>query len=90
MPEPQHEAAPEKIEKTPQPIARTPRKVEAKTASQPPVVASCPYCNARHEIPVEKGKNGKSFFMSCSKCTNEFAVRFVQVTMYQAQVAGFR
>jgi transposase-like protein len=53
-------------------------------------MANCPYCNARHEIQVEKGKNGKPFFMACSKCKSEFAVRFVPVAMYQAQVAGFR
>jgi hypothetical protein len=77
-------------EKTLPPIVKAPRKVEAKSAIQPPVVADCPYCSTRHEIPVEKGKHGKPFFMSCSKCNKEFAVRFVQVTVYQAQVAGFR
>jgi hypothetical protein len=90
MPEQQKEKAPEKSEKTPLKTAKAPRKTEAKPAIQPPVVANCPYCNARHEIPVEKGKNGKPFFMACSKCKSEFAVRFVPVTMYQAQVAGFR
>jgi hypothetical protein len=90
MPEPQQETAAEKGGKTVPPIARAPRRTEAKAAIQPPVVANCPYCNARHEIPLEKGKNGKPFFMPCSKCKHEFAVRLVQVTMYQAQVAGFR
>ena len=90
MPELQQETVPEKSEKPPLQTPKSPRKTETKQANQPPVVANCPYCNARHEIPVEKGKNGKPFFMSCSKCKNEFAVRFVQVTVYQAQVAGFR
>jgi hypothetical protein len=90
MPELQQETAPEISEKTPPPIVKAPRKTGAKPAIQPPVVADCPYCSARHEIPVEKGKNGKPFFMSCSKCNKEFAVRFVEVTVYQAQVAGFR
>jgi len=90
MSELQQETAPEISEKTPPPISKAPRKVDAKPAIQQPVMANCPYCNARHEIPVEKGKNGKPFFMHCSKCKKEFAVRFVQVTMYQAQVAGFR
>jgi len=90
MPEPQQETTPEKSGKTVPPVAKAPRKTEAKPVIQPPVVANCPYCNARHEIPVEKGKNGKPFFMPCSKCKNEFAVRFVQVAVYQAQVAGFR
>jgi hypothetical protein len=90
MPE-QGEATPvEKIEKVSVPTAKAPKNVEAKTATQPPVAASCPYCNTRHEIPVEKGKNGKPFFMPCNKCKSEFAVRLVQVTVYQAQVAGFR
>ena len=84
------ETAPEKSEKTPLQTPKSPKKSEVRPAIQPPVVANCPYCNARHEIPVEKGKNGKSFFMPCSKCKNEFAVRFIQVTVFQAQVAGFR
>jgi len=90
MPELQQETNPEKSEKTPPPISKARRKVEAKPVSQPPVVANCPYCNARHEIPLEKGKNGKPFFIPCNRCKNEFAVRFIQVSMYQAQVAGFR
>jgi transcription elongation factor Elf1 len=90
MPELPQETAPAKSEKTAPLIFKAPRKIEAKPAIQLPVVANCPYCNARHEIPVEKGKNGKPFFTSCNKCKNEFAVRFVQVTVYQAQVAGFR
>jgi hypothetical protein len=90
MPELQQETAPEISEITPPPIVKAPRKTGAKPAVQQLVIADCPYCNARHEIPVEKGKSGKPFFMSCSKCNKEFAVRFVQVTAYQAQVAGFR
>lgn len=70
--------------------ARPRKKTEAQGALHPPVAANCPYCNTRHEIPLEKGKNGKPFFIPCSKCRTEFAVRFVQVTVYQAQVAGFR
>jgi hypothetical protein len=35
-------------------------------------------------------KCSKLFFIPCSKCKNEFAVRFVQVTVYQAEVAAFR
>lgn len=72
------------------PIMKSPKKSEARPLSQPPVVANCPYCNARHEIPLEKGKSGKPFFVPCVKCSNEFAVRLVPVTIYQAQVAGFR
>jgi hypothetical protein len=90
MPELQQETAPEISEKTPPKTPKSPRKAEAKPAIQPPVVANCPYCNTHHEIPLEKGRNGKPFFMPCSKCKSEFAVRFVQVTVYQAQVAGFR
>ena len=59
-------------------------------ASQMTVVASCPYCNHKHDLPLEKGKNGKPFFVACTRCSTEFAVRFVPVTMYQAQVAAFR
>ncbi len=90
MPELQQGTSPENSEKTPLQTHKAPRKTEAKPAGQPPVVANCPYCSARHEIPVEKGKNGKPFFMPCIKCKKDFAVRFVPITMYQAQVAGFR
>ena len=65
------------------------RKPAGKPAAQTLVVAECPYCNQTHEIPVEKGRNGKPFFKTCNKCRNDFAVRFVQVTIYQSQVAGF-
>jgi len=90
MPEPELETTTAKGENASLPLAKTPRKVEAKPSAQAPVVAHCPYCNARHEIPVEKGKNGKPFFISCNRCKSDFAVRFVQVTVFQAQVAGFR
>lgn len=54
------------------------------------VTATCPYCNHKQELPVEKGKNGKPFFATCTRCSTDFAVRFVPVTMYQAQVAAFK
>jgi hypothetical protein len=59
-------------------------------ASQTVVVANCPYCNHKHDLPFEKGKNGKPFFVICGRCNTEFGVRFVPVTIYQAQVAAFR
>ncbi|MEI6702926.1 MAG: hypothetical protein WCL71_05240 [Deltaproteobacteria bacterium] len=59
-------------------------------ATQTVVVANCPYCNQKHDLAIEKGKNGKPFFVACARCSIEFAVRFVPVTMYQAQVAAFR
>ncbi len=89
-PEVQQEAKPDKIGKAPILGANNLKKTVSKTATQPPVGANCPYCNARHDIPVEKGKNGKPFFMSCNKCKKEFAVRLVPVTVFQAEVAGFR
>lgn len=66
------------------------KKAEIKPGAQTAVVAQCPYCSQKHDIPLEKGKNGKPFFFTCSRCASDFAVRFVSVTMMQAQVAGFR
>ena len=57
---------------------------------QAAVTTPCPYCNHKQDIPFEKGKNGKPFFTACVRCSTEFAVRFVPVTMYQAQVAAFK
>ena len=57
---------------------------------QTAVVTNCPYCNHKHDLPFEKGKNGKPFFVACARCSIEFAVRFVPVIMYQSQVAAFR
>lgn len=54
------------------------------------VSANCPYCNQKQDLTFEKGKNGKPFFVSCVKCNVDFAVRFVPVTVYQAQVAAFK
>lgn len=65
------------------------KNVASKQVSQATVLATCPHCNQRHDLPLEKGKNGKPFFMACSRCGAEFAVRFVPVMVYQAQVAGF-
>ncbi len=79
--------------KPPQSVIKAPksaRKPESKQTAQTMVNAECPYCSHKQEIPVEKGRSGKPFFNSCIKCRNDFAVKFVQVTMYQAQVAGFR
>ncbi|GAM09446.1 hypothetical protein OR1_01725 [Geobacter sp. OR-1] len=90
MTETQQEKVPELNVNAPVSAAKPKRKSEAKPAAQPPVAANCPYCHARHEIPLEKGKSGKPFFIPCARCKKEFAVRFVQVTMYQAQVAGFQ
>jgi hypothetical protein len=69
---------------------RSLKKTDIKPVAQVTVTASCPYCNHRHELPLEKGKNGKPFFMACDRCKSDFAVRFVPVMAYQAQVAGFR
>lgn len=70
--------------------ARSAKKPEVKAAPQTTVPANCPYCNHKHDLPIEKGKGRKAFFVACAKCGIEFAVRYVPVTMYQAQVAGFR
>lgn len=58
--------------------------------AQTAVTTACPYCNHKQDIPFEKGKNGKPFFTACVRCSTEFAVRFVPVTVYQAQVAAFK
>lgn len=54
------------------------------------VAATCPYCNHKQDLPMDKGKNGKPFFTNCARCATDFAVRFVPVTLYQAQVAAFK
>lgn len=74
------------------PIAHAKVSMDTKPVkiSQTAVVANCPYCNHKHDLPLEKGKNGKPFFVACARCSTEFAVRFVPVTMFQAQVAAFR
>lgn len=58
--------------------------------AQSVVPATCPYCNHKQDIPIEKGRNGKPFFTACAKCSTDFAVKFVPVTVYQAQVAAFK
>lgn len=58
--------------------------------AQSVVATTCPYCSHKQDLPFEKGKNGKPFFAACVRCGAEFAVRFVPVTMYQAQVAAFK
>jgi hypothetical protein len=88
-------APPAQTPATPRPVvaakpAANIKSADIKPAAQTTVAACCPECRFRHELPLEKGKNGKPFFVSCAKCKAEFAVRFVPVMVYQAQVAGFR
>lgn len=64
-------------------------KGEVKPDVQSVVVAACPYCNHKNELALEKGKSGKPFFTACVRCQRDFAVRFVAVTVFQAQVAAF-
>ena len=78
--------------KTPQSAAKRVAATDLKPfkISQVVVAAICPYCNHKQDLPFEKGKSGKPFFAVCVRCSTEFAVRFVPVTMYQAQVAAFK
>lgn len=69
---------------------RSAKKMDSKPVAQITVAANCPHCNHKHELPLERGKNGKPFFTACVRCKAEFAVRFVPATVFQAQVAGFR
>lgn len=82
---------PQAITHTPAAVKRT-ASVETKPVKivQSVVPATCPYCSHKQDLPFEKGKNGKPFFAACARCSTEFAVRFVPVTMYQAQVAAFK
>jgi hypothetical protein len=87
------EAAPQPVVTTPaaaKPAPKPAKKAEVKPAPQSTVPAQCPYCGQRHELPVEKGRNGKPFFVTCTRCSVDFAVRYVPVTQFQAQVAGFK
>jgi DNA-directed RNA polymerase subunit RPC12/RpoP len=70
--------------------SKTPAEVKPAKIIQSVVAATCPYCSHKQDLPFEKGKNGKPFFVGCVRCSTEFAVRFVPVTMYQAQVAAFK
>jgi hypothetical protein len=100
MPETTAPAAP--MSEAPEKPHKAARKAAAKAvdkpatipAVSPPVQTSvpvdCPYCQQQQDFPVEKGRSGKPFFHICTKCREEFAVRFEQVTVYRAQVAGFR
>lgn len=95
--QPQPEPAEERPRLTPaipSPVTKTKAKpATAKKATKPDtqavVIAACPYCNHKNELALEKGKSGKPFFTICARCERDFAVRFVPVTVYQAQVAAF-
>ncbi|HXE95692.1 MAG TPA: hypothetical protein VN642_04770 [Dongiaceae bacterium] len=70
--------------------AKTPAEIKPVRIAQSVVATTCPYCNHKQDLPIEKGKNGKPFFATCARCSTDFAVRFVPVTVYQAQVAAFK
>jgi len=91
-------SAPEFSEEQPLPAAPAKKSVPARTSAeikpmkiaQSVVPATCPYCNHKQDLPIEKGRNGKPFFALCARCSTEFGVRFVPVTVFQAQVAAFK
>jgi hypothetical protein len=87
----QSEDRPQVIKSSPS-AAKKPAATDIKPVriTQAVVAATCPYCNHKQDLPFEKGKNCKPFFVTCTRCSTEFAVRFVPVTMYQAQVAAFK
>ena len=92
------EKKPKQSRKEPKAVSEAAPSIEAATVSNTAVNTSvpttvpveCPYCSQKQDISVEKGIDGKPFFQNCAKCLGDFAVRFVAVTTYQAQVAGFR
>ena len=90
LPEEQAPAAQSRHTALKQPAPRASADAKPARLVQATVAAACPYCSHKHELPFEKGKNGKPFFVACVKCGSEFAVRYVQVTVYQAQVAAFK
>jgi hypothetical protein len=71
-------------------LAKAATEIKPVKIAQSVVAATCPYCNHKQDLPFEKGKTGKPFFAACARCTAEFAVRFVPVTVYQAQIAAFK
>jgi len=81
-------------ERSPQPArskqVKPAAKVEPIQLAQEFVEAKCPYCGHKNEIMLDRGRRAKPFFVPCDKCSEEFAVKLVQVLAYQAQVAGFR
>ncbi len=87
-------ASPDTPVEKPQQSSRKTPKTAGKSEENPTVRTSltveCPYCAHKQDISVENGSNGKPFFQNCANCNCDFAVRFVAVTTYQAQVAGFR
>ncbi|MGB9081020.1 MAG: hypothetical protein WCD00_06935 [Desulfuromonadaceae bacterium] len=70
--------------------AKASTEIKPVKIAQTVVAATCPYCSHKQDLPFEKGRSGKPFFAACVRCSTEFAVRFVPVTMYQAQVAAFK
>ena len=84
------------LDSSPPQTAKPPRAaVKAKKSASPLpspalIPAACPYCQFKHDLPLDRGKNGKPFFVTCEKCSQDFAVRFAPVTVYQAQVAAFK
>ena len=71
-------------------LANPAGKVEPVQINQEFVEVKCPYCGHKNEIVLDRGRRAKPFFVPCDKCSEEFAVKLVQVLVYQAQVAGFR
>ncbi len=84
------EEQPQILRSTPPVKKSAPAEIKPVKITQAVVTATCPYCSHKQDLLFEKGKNGKPFFVACARCSSEFAVRFVPVTMYQAQVAAFK
>lgn len=68
---------------------RTKKGESAKAPKGEPVAFECPYCGHKGEVLHGRKEESKPFFHTCERCTGEFGLRIVPVTIYQAEVAAF-
>jgi DNA-directed RNA polymerase subunit M/transcription elongation factor TFIIS len=68
---------------------RTKKGEGAKAPKGEPVAFECPYCGHKAEVLHGRKEESKPFFQTCERCSGEYGVRIVPVTVYRAEVAAF-
>lgn len=79
----------EEVKKAPVSPKRTKKGEGVKAPKVEQVAFECPYCGHKAEVLHGRKEESKPFFHTCERCSGEYGVRIVPVTVYRAEVAAF-
>lgn len=79
----------EEVKEATVPPKRAKKGEGVKAPKGEPVAFECPYCGHKAEVLHGRKEESKPFFHTCERCSGEYGVRIVPVTVYRAEVAAF-